>query len=153
METRHLKRAAVWSSAALIAIAVAGSFMVVSTLDDDVPPRWLATNGLYQSLRNSDQNVHTSRSVVIKSPEQYVYIWVTENFSFAEQQPAQTRAGTAVISETRGGVTRSVRYERGSRSELRRIYKVNGRVKTLDPEGERWLATMMPLAAPDSGRS
>ena len=65
-----LKRAAWWSSAALIGIAVAGSFIVVSTLDDDVPPRWLATNGLYQSLRNSDQNVHTSRSVIIKSPEQ-----------------------------------------------------------------------------------
>jgi hypothetical protein len=50
-------------------------------------------------------------------------------------------------------VTRSVRYERGARSELRRTYKVNGRVRTLDSEGERWLATMMPLAAPESGRS
>jgi beta-lactamase regulating signal transducer with metallopeptidase domain len=153
VDTRLLKRAAQWSSAALIAITVAGSFIVVSTLDDDVPPRWLATNGLYQSLRNSDQNVHTSRSVVISSPGQYVYIRVTENFSFADQQPAHARVGNAVISETRGGVTRSVRYERGARSELRRTYKVNGRVRTLDSEGERWLATMMPLAAPESGRS
>ena len=53
-------------------IAVAGTFFVVTTLDDVVPPRWLAANGLYQSLRNIDQDVQRSRSVVVRSPEQYV---------------------------------------------------------------------------------
>ncbi len=149
METRRLKHAAWWSSAVLGAIAVAGSFIVVSTLDDDVPPRWLATNGLYQSLQNSAQAVHTSRSVIVKSPERYVYIRLTEAFSFVDH-PAHVRAGTgtAVISETRGGVTRSLRYERGTDSALRRIYKINGRVQALDATGERWLEMMMPLAAP-----
>jgi beta-lactamase regulating signal transducer with metallopeptidase domain len=152
MDTR-LKHAARWSSAVLIGIAVAGLFIVVSTLDDDVPPRWLATNGLYQSLQNSGQSVHTARSVIIKSPGQYVYVRVTEDFSLADKQPAQARAGTAVISETRGGVTRSVRYERGTDSELRRTYKINGRVQALDAAGERWLETMMPIAAPGFDRS
>ena len=126
---------------------MAGSFLVVSTLDDDVPPRWFAANGLYQSLLNSTQSVHSARSVVIKSPEQYVFIRVTETFSFAERDPAAT-AGTAVISETRGGVTRSVRYERSANNELQRTYKVNGRVRSLDADGERWLESMMPIAAP-----
>ena len=125
MNTRF-KRAAKWSSAALLAIAMAGSFIVVSTLDDDVPPRWLAANGLYQSLRNIDQDVHSTRSVVVTSPQQYVYIFVTENFSLAAQEPVQARAGTAVISETLAGVTRSVRYDRGAHRELRLIYRVNG---------------------------
>ncbi len=91
METRRLKHAARWSSAVLGAIAVAGSFIVVTTLDDDVPPRWLATNGLYQSLQNSAQAVHTSRSVIIKSPERYVYIRLTEAFSPGDQQLAHGR--------------------------------------------------------------
>lgn len=153
LNTQRLRRAAWWSSAALIGIAVAGSFIVVSTLDDDVPPRWLATNGLYQSLRNSGENVHSARSVIIKSPEHYVYIRVTENFSIAEQNPARARAGTAVISETRDGITRSVRYERSANSELQLTYKINGRVRSLDAEGERWLETMMPIAVPGFSRS
>ena len=151
MNTRRLQRAAWWSSAALLTIAVAGSFIVVSTLDDDAPPRWLAANGLYQSLLNSAQDVHSVRSVVVTSPEQYVFIRVTENFSFADEDPA--RAGTAVISETRGGITRSVRFERGTNLELRRTYKINGRIRALDAEGERWLETMMPIAVPGSSRS
>jgi beta-lactamase regulating signal transducer with metallopeptidase domain len=145
-----LKHVARWSSAALLAIAVAGLFFVVSTLDDDVPPRWLAANGLYQSLRNIDQDVHVSRSVVVKSPEQYVYIRVTENFSL---DPSEPRAGMAVISETREGVTRSVRYERGTHNELRLTYRINGRVHLLDAEGERWLEAMKPIAAPAFSRS
>jgi beta-lactamase regulating signal transducer with metallopeptidase domain len=153
MNTRRLWRAAWWSSAALLSIAVAGSFVVVGTLDDEVPPRWLATNGIYQSLQNSGQDVHTARSVIIKSPEQYVYIRVTENFSFDASEPARVPGGTAVISETRGGVTRSVRYERGANSELRRTYKINGRVRVWDNEGERWLQKMMPIAAPGFSRS
>jgi beta-lactamase regulating signal transducer with metallopeptidase domain len=153
MNTRQLKRAAWWSSAALLAITVAGSFIVVSTLDDDVPPRWLAANGLYQSLLNSAQDVRSARSVVVVSPEQYVFIRVTEDFSFAEQDPARTRAGTAIISETRGGMTRSVRYERGVNRELRRTYKINGRIQSLDDEGERWLEAMMPIAEGGSTRS
>jgi beta-lactamase regulating signal transducer with metallopeptidase domain len=153
VNTQSLRRAARWSSALLLAVAVAGSFLVVSTLDDDVPPRWLAANGLYQSLVNRAQSVHFVRSVVVKSPEKYVFIRVTENFSFAERDPARATTGTAVISETRGGVTRSVRYERGSHSELRRLYKVNGRVQALDAEAEQWLATMMPMAAPPQGAS
>jgi beta-lactamase regulating signal transducer with metallopeptidase domain len=153
MNTRRLQRAAWWSSAALLAIAVAGSFIVVSTLDDDVPPRWLAANGLYQSLLNSAQSVNSARSVVVTSPEQYVFIRVTENFSFADQNPAHARSGTAVISETRGGVTRSVTYERDANSELRRTYKINGRIQALDAEGERWLETMMPIAVPGFSRS
>ena len=153
LNTQRLRRAAWWSNAALIGIAVAGSFIVVSTLDDDVPPRWLATNGLYQSLLNSAQNVHSARSVVVTSPEQYVFIRLTENFSFADQNPAHARTGTAVISETRGGVTRSVSYERDANSELRRTYKINGRIQALDAEGERWLETMMPIAVPGYSRS
>jgi beta-lactamase regulating signal transducer with metallopeptidase domain len=151
MNSRRLQRAAWWSGVALISITAAGSFIVVSTLDDDVPPRWLATNGIYQSLQNSGQNVHTSRSVIIKSPEQYVYIRITENFSFGGQEPAG--AGTAIISETRGGVTQSVRYERGTDSEVRRTYKINGRVQPLDAEAEQWLRTMMPIAADGSVRN
>jgi beta-lactamase regulating signal transducer with metallopeptidase domain len=151
MDTRPLRRAAWWSSVALLAIAVIGSFIVVSTLDDDVPPRWLAANGLYHSMLNSAQGVHTARSVVVASPEQYVFIRVTEDFSFADQSPA--RAGTAVISETRGGMTRSVLYERGANSELRRTYKINGRIRALDAAGERWLEKMMPIAEPGFSRS
>ncbi len=153
MNTQRLRRVAWWSSAALIAIAVAGSFIVVRTLDDDVPPRWLAANGIYQSLQNSGQKVHTSRSVIIKSPGHYVYIRATENFSLGNQQLAHGRAGMAVISETRGGVTRSLRYERGTESGLRRTYKVNGHVQALDAAGERWLEMMLPLAAPVFDRS
>lgn len=153
MDTRSLRRAAWWSSAALLVIAVAGSFIVVSTLDDDVPPRWLAANGIYQSLLNSVQDVDSARTVVVISPEQYVFIRVTENFSFSGQDPARARAGTAVISETRGGVTRSVRFERGANHELRRLYKINGRIQALDAGGERWLGTMMPIAVPESIRS
>jgi beta-lactamase regulating signal transducer with metallopeptidase domain len=152
LESSHmnmrLKRAAKWSSAALLAVVVAGSFIVVSTLDDDIPPRWLADNGLYQSLRNIDQGVQISRSVVVRSPEQYVYIRVTNRFSLADQPTAAVPAGTAVIAEIRGGVTRSVRYERGTHSELRRTYKVDGQVRALDAEGEQWLQTMMTIAAP-----
>jgi beta-lactamase regulating signal transducer with metallopeptidase domain len=152
MNTQGIRRAAWWSSAALIGVAAVGSFVVVSTLDDDVPPRWLAGSGLYQSLRNSGQNVHTERTVVIDSPEQYVYVRVTEDFSFDAEGPASpARAGTAVIAERRGGVTRSVRYERGANNELRRTYKVDGRVQVLDAEAERWLKTMMPLAVPGPG--
>jgi beta-lactamase regulating signal transducer with metallopeptidase domain len=154
VNTQGFRRAAWWSSAVLIGVAAVGSFVVVSTLDDDVPPRWLAANGLYQSLRNSDQEVHTERTVVIDSPEQYVYVRVTENFSFDARLPAtQARAGTAVIAETRAGVTRSVRYERGANNELRRTYKVDGRIHVLDAEAERWLGTMMPIAMPGGGRS
>jgi beta-lactamase regulating signal transducer with metallopeptidase domain len=152
METRRLKHAAWWSSAVLGAIAVTASFIVIRTLDDDVPPRWLATNGLYQSLQNSAQDVRTSRSVIIKSPGQYVYIRLTEAFSFGEPR-AQLGAGTAVISETRGGVTRSLRFERGNDSALRRTYKIDGRIRTFDAAGERWLATMMPIAAQALDRS
>jgi beta-lactamase regulating signal transducer with metallopeptidase domain len=152
MNTQGLRRAAWWSSAALIGIAAVGSFIVVSTLDDDVPPRWLAGSGLYQSLRNSAQHVHTERTVVIDSPEQYVYVRATENFSFDAGSATQARAGTAVIAETRAGVTRSVRYERGANNELRRTYKVDGRIQVLDAEAERWLRTMMPIAVP-GGRS
>jgi len=148
-----IKRAALWSSAALLAIAVAVSVIAVSTMGNDVPPRWLAANSLYQSLRNIDQDVHRSRSVVVKSPEQYVYVQVTEDFSIAPQEPAQGQSGRAVIAETRGGVTRSVRYERGASRELKLIYKVNGRVQPLDADGERWLETMMPIAAPAFSRS
>jgi beta-lactamase regulating signal transducer with metallopeptidase domain len=154
MNTQGLRRAAWWSGAALIGVAAVGSFVVVSTLDDDVPPRWLAGSGLYQSLRNSGEDVHTERTVVIDSPEQYVYVRVTENFSFDADVPAtQARAGSAVIAERRGGVTRSVRYERGANNELRRTYKVDGRVQVLDAEAERWLTTMMPLAVPGDSRS
>jgi beta-lactamase regulating signal transducer with metallopeptidase domain len=154
MNTQGLRRAAWWSGAALIGVAAVGSFVVVSTLDDDVPPRWLAGSGLYQSLRNSGQDVHTERTVVIDSPEQYVYVRVTEDFSFDADGPTtQARAGTAVIAERRGGVTRSVRYERGANNELRRTYKVDGRIQALDAEAERWLRTMMPLAVPGDGRS
>jgi beta-lactamase regulating signal transducer with metallopeptidase domain len=154
MNTQGLRRAAWWSGAALIGVAALGSFVVVSSLDDDVPPRWLAGSGLYQSLRNSGQDVHTERTVVIDSPEQYVYVRVTEDFSFDSEVPAtQARAGSAVIAERRGGVTRSVRYERGANNELRRTYKVDGRVRVLDAEAERWLKTMMPLAVPGDGRS
>ncbi len=154
MNTRGLRRAAWWSSAALIGVAAVGSFVVVNILDDDVPPRWLAANGLYQSLRNSDQDVHTERTVVIDSPEQFVYVRVTENFSFDVHGSAtQARAGTAVIAETRAGVTRSVRYERDANNELRRTYKVDGRIHVLDAEAERWLRTMMPIAVPGGGRS
>jgi beta-lactamase regulating signal transducer with metallopeptidase domain len=145
MDTR-IRRAAWWSSAALMAIAVAGSFFVVTTLDDDVPPRWLAANGLYQSLRNIDQDVQSASSVIIKSPEQYVYIRVTENFSLDARDSVQR--GTAVIAETRGGVTRSVRYDRSPASELRGTYRLNGRVQLLDAAGRQWLETMMPIAAP-----
>jgi beta-lactamase regulating signal transducer with metallopeptidase domain len=152
MNTRF-QHAAKWSSAALLAIGVIGSFIVVSTLDDDVPPRWLAGNGLYQSLRNADQDVHASRFVVVKSPEQYVYVRVTENFSLDDEHAAHQRAGTAVIAETRGGVSRSVRYDRGANHELRRIYRVNGRVQEMDTAGQRWLETMMPIAAPAFSRS
>jgi beta-lactamase regulating signal transducer with metallopeptidase domain len=154
MNTQGLRRAAWWSGAALIGVAAVGSFVVVSTLDDDVPPRWLAGSGLYQSLRNSGEDVHTERTVVIDAPEQYVYVRVTENFSFDADVPAtQARAGSAVIAERRGGVTRSVRYERGANNELRRTYKVDGRVQVLDAEAERWLTTMMPLAVPGDSRS
>jgi beta-lactamase regulating signal transducer with metallopeptidase domain len=154
MNTQGLRRTAWWSSAALIGVAAVGSFVVVSTLDDDVPPRWLAANGLYQSLRNSDQDVHTERTVVIDSPEQYVYVRATENFSFdADGSATQAPAGTAVIAETRAGVTRSVRYERGANNELRRTYKVDGRIHVLDAEAERWLRTMMPIAVPGGGPS
>jgi hypothetical protein len=154
MNTQGIRRAAWWSSAALIGVAAVGSFVVVSTLDDDVPPRWLAGSGLYQSLRNGGQGVHTERTVVIDSPGQYVYVRVTENFSFDADGPtAQARAGTAVIAETRAGVTRSVRYERGANNELRRTYKVDGRIHVLDADAERWLRTMMPIAVPDGGRS
>jgi hypothetical protein len=152
MNTR-LRRAARWSSVALLAIFVAGSFIVVSTLDDDVPPRWLAANGLYQSLRSIDQDVHTSRSVVIRSPDQYVYVRVTENFSLDDPTPAQTPVGTAVIAETRDGVTRSVRYERDARNGLRRTYKINGQVHALDAEAARWLEKMMIIAAPAFSRA
>lgn len=153
MNIRSVQRAAWWSSGALLAIAVAGSFIVVSTLDDDVPPRWLAGNGLYQSFVNSTQDVNSARNVVILSPEQYVFIRVTENFSFADQNPARSKAGTAIISETRGGMTRSVRYERGANDELRRTYKINGRIRALDADGERWLETMMPIAMPEPSRT
>lgn len=154
MNARGLQRAAWWSSAALIGIAAVVSIVVVSTLDDDVPPRWLAANGLYQSLRNSEQDVQTERTVVIDSPDQYVYVRVTENFSFdAHESATQARRGTAVIAETRAGVTRSVRYERGANNELRRTYKINGRVHVLDAEAERWLTTMMSIAGPGGGRS
>jgi beta-lactamase regulating signal transducer with metallopeptidase domain len=152
MNTQGLRRAARWSSVALIGVAAVASFVVVSTLNDDVPPRWLAANGLYQSLRNSDQDVHTERTVVIDAPEKYVYVRVTENFSF-DATATQARAGTAVIAETRAGVTRSVRYERGANNELRRTYKVDGRIHVLDAEAERWLKTMMPIAVPGGGRS
>jgi hypothetical protein len=137
----------------LLVIAVAGTFFVVTTLDDDVPPRWLAANGLYQSLRNIDQDVQRSRSVVVRSPEQYVYVQVTEDFSIDPHDSAGRRAGMAVIAETRGGVTRSVRYERGARSELKRTYRVNGRVQSMDAAGERWLDSMMPIAAKALHRS
>jgi beta-lactamase regulating signal transducer with metallopeptidase domain len=148
MNTQGLRRAAWWSSVVLIGVGAVASFVVVSTLDDDVPPRWLASNGLYQSLRNSGQGVHTERTVIIDSPGQYVYVRVTEDFSFDGHEPAtRARAGTAVIAETRAGVTRSVRYERGANNELRRTYKVDGRIHVLDAEAERWLRTMMPIAA------
>jgi hypothetical protein len=124
----------------------------VSALDDDAPPRWLAANGLYQSLRNSGENVQRARSVVIKSPEHYVFIRVTDAFSFAED-PASTGDGSAVISETRGGVTRSVRFVRGASNELQRTYKINGRVRSMDADAERWLASMMPIAVPGFSRS
>ena len=154
MNAQGLRRAARWSSAALIGVVAVTSLVVVSTLDDDVPPRWLADNGLYHSLRNGGQDVHTERTVVIDSPEKYVYVRVTENFSFDPHEAVtQARAGTAVIAETRAGVTRSVRFERGANNELRRTYKVDGRIHVLDAEAERWLRTMMPLAAPDGGRS
>ena len=148
-----LKRAARWSSATLLVIAVAGSLLVVTTLDDDVPPRWLAANGLYQSLRNIGQDAHRSRSVVVKTPEHFVYVRVTEDFSIDPPSPAHGRAGMAVIAETRAGVTRSVRYERDNSSKLRLTYKVDGHVQTLDAEGERWLETMMQYAAPAFSRT
>jgi beta-lactamase regulating signal transducer with metallopeptidase domain len=148
----RLQRAARWSVATLLAIAVIGTFVVVSTLDDDVPPRWLAANGLYQSLRNIDQDVHRSRSVVVTSPQQYVYIRVTEGFSIDGPNQDKGRAGTAVIAETRAGMTRSVRYERGTHSELRLTYSVNGRAQVLDAIGQRWLEAMMPIAAPAFSR-
>jgi beta-lactamase regulating signal transducer with metallopeptidase domain len=155
MESRRLRHAAWWSSAVLSGIAVIGSFIVIRTLDDDVPPRWLATNGLYQSLQNSAENVRTSRSVIIKSPGQYVYIRLTEGFSFGDPLSARPRAGTgaAVISETRGGVTRSLRFERGTDTGLRRTYKINGRVHAFDAAGEQWLATMMTIASQEVDRS
>ena len=59
----------------------------------------------------------------------------------------------AVISETRGGVTRSVQYERGAHSELKRTYTVNGRFQVMDNAGERWLESMMAIAAPAFDRS
>jgi hypothetical protein len=144
----RVKRAARWSSAALLSIAVAATFFVVTTLDDDVPPRWLAGSGLYQSLRNIDQDVQRSRSVVVRSPEQYVYVRVTEDFSIDPQAAAPRRAGIAVIAETRGGVARSVRYERGAARELKLTYRLNGSVQSLDAAGERWLESMQPIAAP-----
>ena len=97
--------------------------------------------------------MHRSRSVVVKSPQQYVYVQVTEDFSITDQEPAKGQSGRAVIAETRGGVTRSVRYERGASRELKLTYKVNGRVQVLDADGERWLKTMMPIAAPAFSRS
>jgi beta-lactamase regulating signal transducer with metallopeptidase domain len=155
MESVRLKRAAWWSSAVLSGVAMVGSFIVIRTLDDDVPPRWLATNGLYQSLQNSAQNVRTSRSVIIKSPGQYVYIRLTEGFSFGDPLSAPVRAetGGAVFSETRGGVTRSLRYERGTDSAVRRTYKIDGRVHAFDAAGEQWLKRMMPIAAAGIDRS
>lgn len=149
----RLQRATRWSIVSLLVLTVAGTFLVISTLDDDVPPRWLAANGLYQSLRNIDQDVHRSRSVVVKSPEQYVYVRVTDDFSLAGQSAPAKQAGTAVIAESRGGVTRSVRYERGKLGELTLTYRVNGQVRLLDAEGERWLERMMPIAAPAFSRS
>jgi beta-lactamase regulating signal transducer with metallopeptidase domain len=143
-----LKRAARWSSAALLVIAAVAAFIVVSTLSNDVPPRWLAASSLYQSLRNIDQDVHRSRSIVVKSPQRYVYVQVTENFSMSAQNRAQAQTGKAVIAEQRDGVTRSVRYERGAAGQLLRTYKVDGRVRALDADGARWLETMMPIAAP-----
>jgi len=150
VDTR-LRRVARWSSAVLLGIAIAGSFVVISALDDDVPPRWLAANGLYQSLRNLDQDVHSARTIVVRSPEQYVYIRVTENFSI-DPRPAEVRAGMAVISESRSGLTRSVRYERGASRELKVTYRVNGRVQSLNADGQRWLESMMPIAAPAFSR-
>ena len=148
MDTARIKRTAWWSGGALLGIAVVGSFIVVSTLDDDVPPRWLAANGLYQSLQNIEQDARVSRSLVSRSSEQYVYIRFTDNFSLEERAPAQSRAGSGVISETRNGVTRSLRYERGTDGTLRRTYKINGRVHAFGTEDARWLETMLPVAAP-----
>jgi beta-lactamase regulating signal transducer with metallopeptidase domain len=148
MKLKHFRRSALWSSAVLAALAAAGIFVVVATIDDDVPPRWLAKAGWYQSLQNSGERVHTSRSVVIDSPERYVYIRVTGQLSLASGTPGGPAGeGTAILAETREGVTRSVRFERQANRSLTRVYKIDGNTHELDEEGNRWLDTMLPLAS------
>ena len=148
MNIRNIRRAALWSCVALATMAVLGLFFAVSTLDDEVPPRWLAKMGVYQSLRNSGEQGHVVRSVIIDSPDRYVYVRVIDNFSLQPKAPGVADSvGSAVVAETRDGVTRMVRYEREAGQQLQRVYKIDGRTHELDADGARWLEAMLPIAS------